>query len=80
MTIQDWIKSHKYSSVDELSKIIKNIPDKEFLSKQEMVEVIIELASETSKIYNAGLNDAIELISKCDSKFLKRKCPPHVLN
>ena len=62
-----------------LMQMIKDIPEDEEPTKQELSQMAIELASDASKIYNKGFNEAIELIAKCDSKFLSRKVPPHVL-
>jgi len=80
MTILDFVNSKKASTLEELSGMIRDFPENELPSKDEIVQMVIELASDASQIYNKGFKDAIELISKCDSSFLKRKCPPHVLN
>lgn len=80
MTILDFVKSKQTSTLEELSGMIKECPDNELPTKEELVAMYIELASDASQIYNKGVNDTLELISKCDSTFLKRKCPPHVLS
>lgn len=79
MTIVEWMKSKQSSLLEEVQAMIKDIPEDEEPTKQELIQMAIELASDASKIYNKGFNEAIELIAKCDSKFLSRKVPPHVL-
>ena len=80
MTILDFAKSKQASNWEELSAMIKDFPESELPTKEELVEMAVELASDACQIYNKGFKDALELISKCDSTFLKRKCPPHVLS
>lgn len=79
MTIAEWLKSKQSSTLEELSAMIKDCPNDEFPTKEELVQLMLELASDASNIYNKGFKDALELIEKCDSKFLSRKVPPHIL-
>lgn len=78
MTIFDFVNSKKASN--EVSEMIKDIPKDYIPSKEELYELAIELLKDTALIYDKGFNDALELISKCDSTILKRKCPPHLLS
>ena len=78
MTIAEWLKSKQSSTKEKFSEIIKDVPDDETPTKEELVKIALELASDASIIYNKGFKDALELIEKCDSKFLSRKVPPHI--
>ena len=78
MTILEYLKTKQGSTVNELLDLIHDCPENEFPTKEELVGMMIQIASDVTKIYNRGFNDAIEIIQECDSKILKRKLPPHI--
>ena len=79
MTILEYLKTKQNSTIEELQELIRDCPEDEMPTKEELVGMMIEIASNVTKIYNRGFNDAIDIIQECDTNLLKRKLPPHII-
>ena len=79
MTILEYLKTKQNSTIKEFQDLIRDCPEDEFPTKEQLLAMMVEITSNVGHIYNEGYNDAIRIIQECDTNLLKRKLPPHII-